>query len=250
MEQYIEVVKYLRSRNLFTEVPGALEFLINDNYKSIVFINISMAGISAGSFFDNLKPFQLGILTSENKKDNIIASEKGASGFLTEPVVFSRFLETVTEAREKLSFIEGSYQIGVSKPEDAYGKADKKKYSGSPLTDEQKEILFSKVMQFIDRENYYINTHVTLTDLAERLNSNRSYLSQVINEKKSMGFSALINEYRVKEAIRLLLDPVYDGLSIEGISRSVGFNSKSAFYSAFQKITGLTPHEYKKLKRL
>ena len=64
-----------------------------------------------------------------------------------------------------------------------------------------------------------------------------------------MAFNRFINGYRINEAIRLLMDPGFNGLSVEGIASSVGFISKSAFYSAFRKITGLTPVEYRKLKK-
>ncbi|MFW5835613.1 MAG: helix-turn-helix domain-containing protein [bacterium] len=250
LEQHIEVIKYLRLKKCFSDTAGAMKYLENDNYKSIIFVNCAMKGINFCSFFTKLKPIHLAILTSAKKEDEIIAHKNGAAGFLREPVSFSIFLHTLTKAGEKLSFIEGFYQNSVSQAGNILSNTDKKKYNNSPLTEEQKDRLFNELIQFIETENYYINTNVTINELASKINSNRSYVSQVINEKRSTGFSALINEYRVAEAIRLIMDPVYDGLSIEGISRSVGFVSKSAFYSAFRKVTGQTPQEYKKSKRL
>jgi AraC-like DNA-binding protein len=55
-----------------------------------------------------------------------------------------------------------------------------------------------------------------------------------------------INSYRIKEAKRMLLDASFNHLSIEGIARSVGFNSKSAFNATFKKITGMTPSFYQR----
>ncbi len=249
LEQHIEVIKYLRLKKCFSDAAAVMEYLENDNYKSIIFVNCATKGINFGSFFTKLKPIHLAILTSAKKEDEIIASENGAAGFLPEPVSFSVFLHAVTAAREKLSFIEGSYQNPAAQTGDILSNTDKNKYNDSPLTEEQKDRLFNELIEFIETENYYINTGITISELASKINSNRSYVSQVINEKRSVGFSFLINEYRVKEAIRLLLDPVYDGLSIEGIGRSVGFVSKSAFYTAFRKVAGQTPREYKKSKR-
>jgi AraC-like DNA-binding protein len=77
--------------------------------------------------------------------------------------------------------------------------------------------------------------------LAEKLNTNKSYLSQVINEYFRKNFSTFVNEYRVKEASRLLLEKESENYTIEAIANSVGFKSKSAFNSAFKKFTGITP---------
>ncbi len=249
LEQHIGVVKYLRLSSCFSEAADALEFLENDSYKSIVFIDSAMNGVNVDLFFAGLKPFHQAILTSAKKEIEIIASENRAAGFLLEPVSLSEFLHAVAAAREKLSFIEGSYQNSAAQTGDILRNTDKNKYNNSPLTEDQKDRLFNELIEFIEAENYYLNTGFTISELASKINSNRSYVSQVINEKRSVGFSFLINEYRVKEAIRLLMNPVYDGLSIEGIGRSVGFVSKSAFYTAFRKVAGQTPLEYKKSKR-
>ena len=73
------------------------------------------------------------------------------------------------------------------------------------------------------------------------MNTNKSYLSQVINEYFRKNFSTFVNEYRVKEASRLLLEKESENYTIEAIANSVGFKSKSAFNSAFKKFTGITP---------
>jgi AraC-like DNA-binding protein len=62
-------------------------------------------------------------------------------------------------------------------------------------------------------------------------------------------FFDFVNEYRVQEAKRLLCSPQSDHLSILGIALDAGFNSKSAFYTAFGKYAGITPSEYRKQLR-
>lgn len=51
--------------------------------------------------------------------------------------------------------------------------------------------------------------------------------------------------FRVNDSKEMLLNPEYSNYSTEGIAKSVGFNSKSSFYTAFKKNTGLTPAEFK-----
>lgn len=248
IKQHIEAIKYLRLTHSFSDPAKALEILKSDTYKSIIFINITIKGIDSSTFFNNLKPFHLAIITTDKRNDAIVAYEKGAIDFLLKPVLFSRFLKAVTKARQSISLINGKCQ--KTDKIKTYSEEDRMvKYFDSPLTDEQKDKIYVDLIEFIEREKYFINTNITVRELALQINSNRSYVSQVINDKKAMTFHRFINGYRINEAIRLLMDPGFDGLSIEGIASSVGFISKSAFYSAFRKITGLTPVEYRKLKK-
>jgi AraC-like DNA-binding protein len=50
-------------------------------------------------------------------------------------------------------------------------------------------------------------------------------------------------EYRVEEAKKLLKEK--QNIKVEEIAEQVGYNSKSSFNTAFKKITGLTPSEFR-----
>ncbi len=90
----------------------------------------------------------------------------------------------------------------------------------------------------------YLDPDITLVDVAKELNTNTTYLSRIINSHFRTNFSQFVNEYRIKDARQMLIDEQFGHLSIEGIARSTGFNSKSAFNAAFKKITGVTPSFY------
>jgi AraC-like DNA-binding protein len=55
----------------------------------------------------------------------------------------------------------------------------------------------------------------------------------------------LINKDRIDEAKRNLFNPDKQHLTIIDIAYEVGFNSKSAFNTAFKKSTNMTPSQYK-----
>jgi YesN/AraC family two-component response regulator len=65
-----------------------------------------------------------------------------------------------------------------------------------------------------------------------------------INKHYHKNFNTYINEFRIKKAQELLKTDILADLSIEGLSREVGFHSKASFYTAFKKATGRTPMTY------
>ncbi len=118
------------------------------------------------------------------------------------------------------------------------------KYSSSSLRDEKKEELHEKLEKLMIGEKLYLKSNLTLGKLAQNLDVNSKYLSQVIHEEYGSGFSDFINRLRIQEAARMLANKSYSHISIEGISELVGFTSKSTFNSAFKKIMGVTPSFY------
>ena len=122
----------------------------------------------------------------------------------------------------------------------------KEKYSSSALTQEHKEYILNRIKHHMEVEKVYLDSQLTVETLASRMKTNRRYLSQVINEVFHLNFNQYINEYRVKEARRMLLDPSFAHLSIEGVAQSCGFNSRVSFITAFKKMTGLTPAYFQK----
>jgi len=104
-----------------------------------------------------------------------------------------------------------------------------------------KEIV-NKLILLFENEQIYLKKDINLIEVADRLDTNRTYLSKAIREILDTNFSLLINKYRIEKARKLLADP-FQKLSIEGIAYQVGFNSKSTFNVAFKNHTGLTPSE-------
>lgn len=84
----------------------------------------------------------------------------------------------------------------------------------------------------------------SLDTLAMLVNSKSRYVSSVINECFGCGFNQLLGETRIKRACQMLANKEYDNLTIQSISESLGFRSRSNFSALFKKFTGLTPGEY------
>lgn len=121
------------------------------------------------------------------------------------------------------------------------------KYETSGLNTDQIQIL-ERLRQFLQEDKYHLQEDASLSGLAQALGLAPNYLSQSINSQLKQNFNEFINSHRIEEAKTRLLDPAYQHLSIQGIGNSVGFRSKSAFYTAFKKHTGATPAAFVKEK--
>ncbi len=109
------------------------------------------------------------------------------------------------------------------------------------MSDKTRAKLVRELEQAFRQERVYLHPDLTLEKLAAQMGVSSRYLSQVIREYYRTSFPSLVNNLRVSEARRMLADEKYRHYSIEGIARTVGFSSKSAFNVAFKRITGLTP---------
>lgn len=122
----------------------------------------------------------------------------------------------------------------------------KEKYKDSSLTPRKSQVYLHRVMDFMDKEKPYLDPNITLAKLAARLSIPTKQMSQIINEEREQNFKNFLNQYRVEEACKKLLDPKEKDFVLLKIAHEVGFNSKSVFNAAFKKFTGMSPSEYRK----
>ena len=122
---------------------------------------------------------------------------------------------------------------------------DDERYRNSNLDDEAKTQLLQEICRVMDTDEHIYDLDFSQNQLADIIGSKSKYVSQVINELCQCNFSTFVNEYRIKEACKRINDhATYGNMTIEAISLSVGFKSRSTFNAAFRKFTGLTPREY------
>jgi AraC-like DNA-binding protein len=128
----------------------------------------------------------------------------------------------------------------------AFIKEEKKKYASSALKEKEITEYLKKIQALMMNEKLYLKNDLKIGDVAEKINLPVYYVSQVINEKLSKNFYDFVNEYRVDEVKKRFADTKYDYLTILAIGFDSGFNSKTAFYSAFKRNTGMIPSAFKK----
>ena len=125
--------------------------------------------------------------------------------------------------------------VGVENPSESVSKKDL--------------AIMSRIFSFVVGQKQYTSPGFNLELLSEHLGINRKYLSKAINSATGKNFNTYINEYRVKEAIRLLSDPANTLSSVDDIGIRVGFSNRSSFYESFRKMTGISPSQFKKTEK-
>jgi len=120
------------------------------------------------------------------------------------------------------------------------------KYANTGLKEEEANRILTGLEQIMQEQKAFLDPEITIEKLAAMANTNRHFVSQVLNERMGQSFYDYVNQYRVSEAKRLLLDPGYSNQKIASIAYDAGFNSLSAFNDVFKKFTGTTPSQFKK----
>jgi AraC-like DNA-binding protein len=103
-----------------------------------------------------------------------------------------------------------------------------------------------EVERIFRQEKAYTDATLSVQKLAVKLHVQPYLLSKAVNFHLKKSFPELLNHYRIEEATQLLASPKHRHLSVEAIAYDSGFNTLSAFYTAFKKMHQVTPAEYQK----
>lgn len=122
----------------------------------------------------------------------------------------------------------------------------REKYEKSSLEENDIEKIKHSLLFLMDEKKLYLNSDLTLTQLAEELNISNHNLSETINKSFNKNFYDFINSYRIEEFKSRIKNPDYANYNLLALAFESGFSSKSAFNTIFKKATHQTPSEYRK----
>lgn len=127
------------------------------------------------------------------------------------------------------------------------GKSAARAETLAHFTPGQRKALLEKINLVMENISLICREDFNLAALAKAVGSNTKYVSIVINDTYGKTFKTYLNEFRIREACRRLLDNEnWGNLTIRAIHQELGFRTATSFVSAFRKVTGMTPSEYKK----
>jgi len=128
-----------------------------------------------------------------------------------------------------------------------------KKRSSENLTTPKKDYSINlelEEMVLRELENFeiseiYLDSTFNINKLAKQLNTNTSYLSSIVNEKKGKTYKQYIAELRMNYLLNLInKEPKYRKYTIEALGNKIGYTNASSFSRSFKNFTGLSPSEY------
>ncbi len=118
-------------------------------------------------------------------------------------------------------------------------------YRKAPSTITKDNVYFKELDFLMKEAKMYRDPNLGLDIMAKRLKISGNYLSQLVNKIGGYNFADYVNRFRIEDAKSKLRNPNFVHYTIISIALESGFNSKSTFYSAFKKLTGISPKEYR-----
>lgn len=119
---------------------------------------------------------------------------------------------------------------------------------GLELLDDKKNIMVEKIKTLIIELVHFNEDQIktNLSDyLAEKLNHNYTYLSNLFSEIKGITIEKYYLSNKIERVKELL---VYDELNLSEIAWKLYYSSVAHLSNQFKKMTGLTPSHFKNLK--
>lgn len=99
--------------------------------------------------------------------------------------------------------------------------------------------LLSRFQNLMVKEQLFLQPSLTLGDVADRLHTNKTYVSKLVNNTYNLGFPELLNTLRIDYAEQYII--THKDAKQDEIATACGFLSASSFNSIFKKVTGVTP---------
>lgn len=192
---------------------------------------------------------------NNNYRNLYLVNRKLAESYRHADATRQQYREELNERNERIGMLTeqlermgaGGDDGNVPAGQEETGKA--KCYTGN-LTGKHSQSLADAIENVMKNTMEYCREDFSLALLAEIVDSNTKYVSQVINETFGKSFNTYVNEYRIQMACMRLSDvEKYENYTIRAIGESVGFKSPTTFIGMFKKQYGITPSVYRKMAK-
>lgn len=220
--------------SVFYKAKDAVDFLRDFYEPALALVDINMPGMSGLDLMEILqkKPLLRYIVVSAYDKFSYAqkAMSFGARRYLLKPCPYMEFKEAVEEAVLEL--------VNEVQRRDGWIRGTE--------TEEQKgsEEVHQSVKWVLGYLEEHIGEKVNMAELANELDLNYSYFSQLFKKETGKTFQEYMMDIRMKKAGELLIA----GEKAEEIALQVGFGNAKSFFRAFKEYFGMPPMQWKHLQ--
>lgn len=104
------------------------------------------------------------------------------------------------------------------------------------------EQLYNSAKKLVESKKLYLNSELTLDELAKEIGTNRASLSAAINHCSKYNFNQWINKYRVNH----IVEHISEVKNFQTFYKSAGFNAYNTFNTCFKEHMKCTPKQFQK----
>lgn len=104
--------------------------------------------------------------------------------------------------------------------------------------------------QYINSVEPFLKQSYTIFDLSKETGIPQHHLSALFNRVYGMRFNEFMNRRRIDYIIQNFHNNEWRNLTLEGIAKQAGFNSRTTFFNSIKKNTGLSPSGFMEKVRL
>lgn len=181
-----------------------------------------------------------------NSKNDLVINSKRKNHVIQIIIIASLFIIFISllylwfNKNRKLNKQEYDEKLDEFKSSEAPPKKD---YN---IEKELEETIIEKLND-LENSTEFLNHNFTLKEFAQKLNTNTTYISYIINNSKNQSFKQYITKLRIDYLIKKLnSDTKYHHYTIQYLAEEIGYTNASAFTRVFKKELGITPSEYLK----
>ncbi|WP_298517205.1 AraC family transcriptional regulator [uncultured Kordia sp.] len=119
-----------------------------------------------------------------------------------------------------------------------------KTHSSLQIDEKTVQIILDKLTR-LEENHFFLDKSYDLSTTAQKIGTNTSYLSAIINHYKAKNFKEYMNVLKINHALLTLKEnTTYRKYAINALATEFGYNSTLTFSRAFKKYSGLNPSEY------
>jgi len=115
-----------------------------------------------------------------------------------------------------------------------------------PQAPSVKDPTYIELQHLFQVKAVYKDPNLRIEDVAQWLNVTPRQISAVLKAREASTFIQYVNQFRIKEARRIMEDPSSDSLKLEAIGEMAGIPTRSNFYKLFESIVGVPPGHYRR----